>query len=91
PAARAGLRGGDIEAIVGGITLQLGGDLIVKVGDLGVSETAQVHEYLTSLNAGDVIPYTILRSGKRMRIDVTIESITVPPELKPVRKGRRSR
>lgn len=88
PAAAAGLRGGDIEATIGGITLMLGGDLIVKVGDLAVSKTLEVHEYLTGLSPGDVIPYTVLRSGERIQVNVTIESITVPPDLKPARKSR---
>ena len=90
-AARAGLRGGDIEAVIGGVTLRLGGDLILAVGDLDVSKTVEVHEYLTSLKVGDVIPYTVLRRGQRVRVDVTLESITVPPDLKPARRKRRSR
>ncbi|MEM6531457.1 MAG: trypsin-like peptidase domain-containing protein [Myxococcota bacterium] len=90
-AADAGLKGGEIEATIGGITLMLGGDLIVKVGDLEVGKTAEVHDYLTGLKAGDVIPYTVLRGGERILVEVTLESITVPPDLKPARTRRSSR
>ncbi len=89
-AYRAGLRGGEIEATVGGITLMLGGDLIVKVGDLEIGDTTQVHEYLTGLKAGDVISYTVIRSGERTQVDVPVETIIVPPDLKPARSKRKS-
>ncbi len=86
----AGLRGGDIEATVGGVTLILGGDLIVKVGDLNVGQKEQVHEYLTGLKAGDVIPYTVLRRGKRIEVDVEVQKVIVPPNLEPVRRKRKA-
>lgn len=89
-AARAGLRGGDIEATIGGVTLMLGGDLIVKVGSLEVGEQARVHEYLSGLKAGDVIPYTVLRRGEQIEIEVTLDTVIAPPDLEPVRKQRRS-
>jgi len=91
PAHAAGLQGGEIEATIGGVKLLLGGDLIVKVGDIAIGEVADVHHFLTNLKAGDVIAYTVLRQGKEERVDVTVGAVIAPPELEPLVTDKRKR
>ncbi len=102
-AAEAGLRGGGVEANLGGLKLKLGGDLIIKVGGLDVSEARKVHTYLHGLKKGDTLEYVVLRGGKLMKASIKIPAGVELPDLPPPtpfkqrakpgrgRKGRRPR
>ena len=88
PAAEAGLKGGGIEAEVGGIPLSLGGDLIIKVGPYDMADGAKIHAYLHSLKSGESIPYTILRAGRPVEINVTVDKLIDIPQLPPLPSDR---
>ncbi len=81
PAARAGMRGGYIPANFGGIELLMGGDLIVKVGEHDLEDSGAVHAFLVGLKPGDTIPYTVLRAGRFVPVNVTVDKIVAIPRL----------
>jgi S1-C subfamily serine protease len=73
PAARAGIRGSEREEAYNGLTVPLGGDLIVKIGDQEVTSADDVSRIVTrDLLPGEVIPFVVLRDGERKTIDVTL-------------------
>jgi S1-C subfamily serine protease len=73
PAARAGIRGSEREEAYNGLTVPLGGDLIVKIGDQEVTSADDVSRIVTrDLLPGQVVPFVVLRDGERRTIDVTL-------------------
>ncbi|MBK7862257.1 MAG: trypsin-like peptidase domain-containing protein [Archangiaceae bacterium] len=74
PAAQAGLRGGVVDADVGGSKVRLGGDLIVKVGPFDAWKTEEIGTYLAGVKAGDTLDYRVLRKGELVEV-----SVAVPP------------
>jgi S1-C subfamily serine protease len=69
PAARAGVRAGDMKATLGGQTYTLGGDIILKIDGIGignVTDLVQIRERLGSLPPGKDYTITVLRAGKVM-------------------------
>jgi S1-C subfamily serine protease len=91
PAAEAGIRGGEIEAEIGGVKLMLGGDIILKVGDIDIAEAEGVHAFLHALEPGDTIPYTLLRRGETVQVEVKVETLIPVPKLEPLEKGGKRR
>jgi S1-C subfamily serine protease len=73
PAARAELRGSEREEAYNGLTVPLGGDLIVKIGDQEVNAAEDVSRIVTrDLLPGQRVPFVILRDGKRQTVEVTL-------------------
>jgi len=84
PAAAAGLRGGTIQADIGGIKLLMGGDLIVKVADFDPTQAKEIHAFLHGLEDGSEIPYTIVRAGELGNVTVVIPKVIQIPKLEPL-------
>jgi S1-C subfamily serine protease len=63
-ADKAGLRGGDISAQVGGQQVQLGGDIITKVEDKTVATADDLAGVIQSHKPGDEVKIAYLRDGK---------------------------
>jgi serine protease Do len=85
--AKAGLRGGSIDALVGGNPVTLGGDVIVKVGGLDAGETEKIGLALSKLKAGDKVHYTVMREGKLLETDVEVPvRISVPRLAAPPKR-----
>lgn len=89
PAARAGLRGGDVEATIQGETMLLGGDLILQLEVHNVCTGACLKNAPTDLERFSWIGVTYLRRGKVERavievgdpgIDPTDGAVTPPAE-----------
>lgn len=73
PASRAGLQGGEREEAFNGLSITLGGDQIVKIGDQEVSSADDVSRIVThDLLPGQRVPFVVIRDGKRETIDVTL-------------------
>jgi S1-C subfamily serine protease len=74
PAARADLRGGTREEAFNGLSVTLGGDLIVKIGDRDVRSADDVSRIVTEeLLPGQRVPFVVLRGGtKRETVQVTL-------------------
>jgi S1-C subfamily serine protease len=71
PAARLGLRPGTVEAVIGGETLLLGGDVIVDAMGITLTdqESAQkIRAALGLLRPGGEITLTVLRDGKLIEL-----------------------
>ena len=86
PAAKAGLRGGLVEAVVGESRVRLGGDLIVKVGPHDAWKTEEIGGYLAGLKAGDAIEYRVMRKGELLDVAVPVPEREIIPALSALRK-----
>jgi S1-C subfamily serine protease len=72
PAARAGLKGGQTQAQVGGQQVLLGGDIIVKVNDKDIQGMDDVVAAVNEAKPGDTVKLGILRDGKPQDISVQL-------------------
>jgi S1-C subfamily serine protease len=82
PAEAGGLRGGKVEAEVGGNEVRLGGDLIVAVNGVSAAEPDRVAKALRALKAGERIRYDVLRAGRPAVVEVEVPGGFEVPELK---------
>jgi len=84
PAGRAGLRGSTGDKDFNGISIGLGGDLIVAFAGKPVERAADVARIVTdSLHPGDTVSVTVLRGGKGKRETVRLRLVERP--LDPTR------
>lgn len=73
PAQKAGLRGGTQPSQVQGY--YKGGDLIIAVDGIEVKDFSEMFNYIVvNKDPGDVVVFTIIRNGKEMDINLTIEA-----------------
>jgi S1-C subfamily serine protease len=73
PAEAAGLRGSTRTVEINGQEAQVGGDVIVGIGDRAVDEFDDLISYLAqSVGVGDTITLTLLRDGQETKVDVTL-------------------
>ncbi len=80
-AAEAGLRGGEVDAVVGGNRVKLGGDFIVKVNGVSAAEPGKVAEVLRKLKPGQQLQYEVLRGGQLGTLEVTVPPGPAVPSL----------
>jgi serine protease Do len=68
PAADLGIRAGVLRVTIGGQDLLLGGDVILEVGGIAVTEESvsldRIYGYLASLKPGQQVAMKVLRDGK---------------------------
>ncbi|PJF30789.1 MAG: 2-alkenal reductase [Candidatus Thermofonsia Clade 1 bacterium] len=75
PADVAGLRGGTRRVTVRGVSIRLGGDIIVAINDTPIRTFDEMIAYLvTNTSPGDVVKLTIYRGSRRMEVEVTLEA-----------------
>lgn len=72
PAAKAGLRGGDQQARFEGRLLTTDGDIIVAIDDAAVQDMDDLIVYLADTSVGQRVTLTVLRNGRRQRIQVRL-------------------
>lgn len=89
PADEAGLQGGTIPVTIGDVEVQMGGDVIVRVGEYTPDESEAIHAYLQGLEKGDDLVYEVIREGQARRVKVRIDSTIDVPAL-PRERRRRS-
>ena len=76
PAAKAGLRGGNREVIVGNRRILAGGDIILAIDGRPVENHEDLTVYLeTETQVGQVVELTILRGGREMSIEVELGEV----------------
>jgi S1-C subfamily serine protease len=72
PAAKAGIKGGDIPAQVDGATVRLGGDIITAVNGKAVPTSQSLTSAIADKRKGDTVKITVKRAGKDKVISVTL-------------------
>ena len=73
PAAKAGLRGGEEDETIEGLTFKIGGDVITAIDGKPVLVFDDLLAYLGRYGApGDVITLTVHRDGKTLKIPLTL-------------------
>ena len=78
PADKAGLRGGYKVEIIDNTPVRLGGDVIVNIDGMEVSNVTDISNYIANKKVGDVVDLTIIRDGKRLNTSATLEIL---PEM----------
>lgn len=75
PAEKAGLLGGTRQVNVSGQPMQAGGDIVIAVNDAVVKRFDDLINYLaTQTGVGDVVTVTVVRAGKEIKIQVTLQA-----------------
>jgi S1-C subfamily serine protease len=72
PAAKAGIRGGDVPAQLNGNSVQLGGDIIVAVNGKPIASSDALASTIGAMKPGTRVQLTILRGGKRKQVEVKL-------------------
>jgi S1-C subfamily serine protease len=73
PAERAGLRGATDEIVLRGITVQVGGDIIVAVNGIFVRDLDELLAYLVeNTKPGDRITLTVVRGNQTLEIEAVV-------------------
>jgi S1-C subfamily serine protease len=72
PAAKAGIRVGDITATLDGEAIQLGGDIITEVEGHDIRSDDDLTAAIAGRKPGDKVSLTVVRGGKEKTIEVTL-------------------
>ena len=75
-AEAAGLLGASRDVIVGNYRIAWGGDFILAVDGLAITDRDKMQEALGPKLAGDTVALTIVRDGQRMDVDVKLRAGT---------------
>jgi S1-C subfamily serine protease len=79
PADKAGVQGGDLQAVVGGQQVLLGGDIIIAVDSQRVVDGDDLMSYLERETLpGDSIELSVMRNGENRTLIVTLEARPPP-------------
>ena len=71
-AAKAGLRGGDREAILGMRRILLGGDVVTGIDERPITGQMDLNLALNRKRPGDVVKVEYYRGGQKMQVQVTL-------------------
>jgi S1-C subfamily serine protease len=72
PAAKAGIRGGDIVAQLDGQAIRIGGDIITAVDGRKVRSSEDLVSAVTAKKGGDKVKMDLLRDGKKRTVEVEL-------------------
>jgi serine protease Do len=72
PAAQAGMRGGDLDLVVGGEPLLIGGDVITAVDGTPVPNPAALGTALSGLRVGSRVALSLSRKGETRTLDLLV-------------------
>jgi S1-C subfamily serine protease len=72
PAAKAGIKGGDVSAQVGGNNLVLGGDILTKVDGKDITGADGLQAMVGRHKVGDKVKVELIREGKAKTVTVTL-------------------
>ena len=73
PASRAGLRGGSDQRSLNGFDFRVGGDVIVRIGAQEIRSADDLVRVVSEhLAPGQVVPFTVVRDGRRLVVSVRL-------------------
>jgi S1-C subfamily serine protease len=74
PGAQLGLRGGTLEAVVADQSILVGGDIILRVEDIPVSDAnlLAIREKLAGLSPGSAVTIIVLRGGGQVKLTAVV-------------------
>ncbi|MFL6491807.1 MAG: S1C family serine protease, partial [Nitrososphaera sp.] len=73
PADKAGIQRGEEDAVIDGISVKLGGDVILAIDNNTVRKIDDILAYVeTKKSVGDELKLTILRDGQTMELTATL-------------------
>ena len=72
PAALAGMRGGDLDMVVGGQPFLIGGDVVTAINGVAVTEPVALAATLASLTVGGRVTMSVARGGEVRDLDVGV-------------------
>ncbi len=73
PADRAGIRGGNQIARIGGYRVPIGGDIITAINGHPIPTLQELNVYLDlQTRVGDTVEVTVFRNGQEMKVAVTL-------------------
>jgi len=79
PADDAGIQGSSDTAMINGVSIDIGGDIIIGVEGLKLDSFYELQVYLTrNTKPGDTVTLTIIRDGDVMEVDFTLGSRPPP-------------
>jgi len=83
PAEKAGLKGGNSGQAVryGNSILYLGGDIITAINGTEMTALADLYSALESTRPGDKVKVSVVRSGRKLEITVTLAERTAQDQL----------
>jgi S1-C subfamily serine protease len=72
PAALAGIHGGDLDVVIGGDPLLVGGDVITAIDGTPVTTPKVLAVALSGLRIGERVTFTLSRAGKTRTTDLVV-------------------
>ena len=72
PAAKAGIKGGDIVAQLDGNTIRLGGDIITAVGGKRIRSDDDLTNAIAGRRTGAKVKIELVRAGQKRSVEVTL-------------------
>jgi serine protease Do len=102
PAEKGGIRGGTMELSIGGVSLLLGGDIVVSLNGAPMNEPEKLTEIMRGLKVGSRLKLRLFREGKYVNVEYSLperpllpgdlpEAGTFAPALPPEGKSDMSR
>jgi S1-C subfamily serine protease len=82
PADHAGMRGGTIELIIGGNSLLLGGDIVVSVNGIDITQPEKLAEVMHAIKVGSTLKLRLFRDGEYRNVEYLLpERPLLPGDL----------
>ncbi len=75
-AATAGIRGGNKAVVIGRYEVAIGGDLLISINSRRAEDANSIPRALRGKRAGDTVEVELIRGGKRMKVQVTLQAAT---------------
>lgn len=82
PAEQSGLRGGELEVVIGGDEFLLGGDIVTSLNGIRLNSPERLVDVMRALEVGQTISLTVFRNGEYRDVEYTLpERPFVPGDL----------
>lgn len=75
-AANAGIRGGNKAVVIGRYEIAIGGDLLVTINGRRAEDANSIPRGLRGKRAGDTVEVELIRGGKLVKVQVTLQAAT---------------